>query len=280
LRRLGIEVRLRPPISREVALADADESMETLQPDIERRWVEVRAGPAKGARLYLNVETQIDTSWMEGSYDSFIYDALETTGIDLLGATAWDVGAHCGYHTVALASLVGPSGQVVAFEPNPQNIRDLRRNLENNPLLAERVRLRTEALSNCDGEHIFRHSPRFPSRGFLDINGPPSDRFPRTEYEAYDTMSVAVVRADSILRAGLRPPNMIKIDVEGAEVAVLEGAQELLRNHSPLLVIEVHNITCMFLTQRILYEAGYNLRLLDSGQRSSSRSFLFASPEA
>lgn len=263
-----------------LGLARADKPVQEPKPSRESRWVQVEAGPARGANLRLDESGAVNRQMIQGCYDSFIYDSLEEAQVDLAGATAWDVGAHVGYHTLALASLVGPTGRVVAFEPNPHNLQRLRCHLKENSLLAGRVELHTEALSNVDGQQSFRYSPRFSSRGYLDLHGPPSDRFGRTHYEHYESMSIAVMRADSIVKAGVSPPSLIKIDVEGAELEVLEGAIELLNVYRPVLAIEIHNITSMFHVQGLLFEYGYDLRLLTSASRSSSRAFILGSPTA
>ena len=72
-------------------------------------------------------------------------------------------------------------------------------------------------------------------------------------------------------------PSIIKIDVEGAESLVLEGAVELLSKYKPLLLIEVNNITQMFYVQKRLLKIGYNLEILDKEHTSLSRCFIIAS---
>lgn len=265
LRVVGIEVRLRAPTSAR---------LQTERP--EPCWGEIRAGPAYGACIYLDDPGHREL--LAGDYESFMYDALVEAGVNLEGKTIWDVGTYTGYHTLALASLVGRAGHVIAFEPNPETLQRLRQHLSKNPVLSERIQLRSEALSNTDGLHSFRLSSKTASRSYLDLHGPPSDRFSPRSYEQFDTISVTVAQADSLVEAGLLPPRMMKIDVEGAEVEVLEGSRELLARERPVLAIEVHNITCMFHIQSILIEHGYMLRLLDSGCSSSSRAFVLATP--
>ena len=94
----------------------------------------------------------------EGTYDSFIYKVIDEFG-PMKGSTIWDVGAHIGYHSLAFAALVGPSGHVVAFEPNPYNIKRLHQHLERNVDLGKHITLMTCALSNVDGEEDFVFSP-------------------------------------------------------------------------------------------------------------------------
>ena len=70
----------------------------------------------------------------------------------------------------------------------------------------------------------------------------------------------------------------MKIDVEGAEQLVLEGATKLLAIAQPLLFVEVHNISQMFYVQRLLLGAGYEMEILDAEHASLSRCFTVARP--
>jgi hypothetical protein len=88
------------------------------------------------------------------------------------------------------------------------------------------------------------------------------------------------VRADTLMHQKLVPmPSLIKIDVEGAELLVLEGAMELLTTHKPFLLIEVHNIIMMFKVQKLLSRLEYDLEILDEENSSVSRCFIRARPK-
>ena len=90
---------------------------------------------------------------------------------------------------------------------------------------------------------------------------------------------VETSRADSLVRSGRVPaPSLIKIDVEGGEVCVLRGCDELLATARPLMAIEVHNTAAMFRTQEILAARGYRLTLLGPTDQSSSRCHVLGRP--
>lgn len=245
----------------------------------EPEWTEVQAGPLRGMSLFLFPS---ERAFRTGSYDEFLYQALGEQGITLTGAVVWDVGAHIGYHTLGLSALVGSRGRVVAFEPDPRNLERIQQHLGANPVAAERVEVKAVALANTKGQQVFRYCPneRRSDLGYLESSGIPSDRFPRELYDGFERVIVPVTTVDDLLAEGCLPPALIKIDVEGAECLVLEGAQETLTSLKPVLMLEVHSIQSMFYVERLLLESGYDLRLIeDPNRRSSSRTFLLATPQ-
>ncbi len=207
-----------------------------------------------------------------GTFDAFLHQAVQGR-IRLEGAVGWDVGAHFGYHSLALAAQ---GAQVVAFEPNALNAARLRENLARNPQLAARVRLRPEALSDREGTLEFVQSTDLEetsSGSHLAAGTPPAGEL---AYERFQRVAVTCARADALIAAGEPPPTVMKVDVEGAEVLVLEGARELLRRHKPLLLVEVHHIRLMFHLRPLLEGCGYRLALLDEEHAGPSRCFLVA----
>jgi hypothetical protein len=90
---------------------------------------------------------------------------------------------------------------------------------------------------------------------------------------------VPAVRMDSLIDRGERAPDVIKIDVEGAELLVLRGGRKLLVEKKPLLLIEVHHICLMFELQQLFPQLGYTARILDEQNASPSRCFIMASAD-
>lgn len=237
-------------------------------------WHRVQAGPLAGAELGFTDATQ--PGWREmvaGTFDGFLYQELAARRA-VRDAVVWDVGAHFGYHSLGFAAL---GAQVVAFEPNPHNAARLRANLARNPRLAERVRVRSEALSNRDGTLEFVESDDLAetsSGSHLADAVAPSPEF---VYENFSRVVVTGARADTLLAGGEPPPAVMKIDVEGAELLVLDGARELLRRHRPLLLLEVHHIRLMFHLRPLLEDCGYRLALVDEEHAEPGRCFVAAS---
>lgn len=243
-------------------------------------WNTVTAGPLVGGSLFLEPWLALRQEMLEGRYDSFLYDALARLNLALDGAIVWDVGAYIGYHTLAFAALVGDSGRVVAFEPNPANVERIRVNVARNTAQASRIQIETLALADTDGPQAFSFEPgKISAIGFLEREGIPSDRIAPVRYAQCQVMRITAARADTLIgQQGFTAPAVVKIDVEGAEVSVLRGAQTLIAQHKPVLFIEIHNITALFYTQQMLYAQGYTLTLLDPEHASSSRCFILAHP--
>lgn len=182
--------------------------------------VEVRSGLAAGIRL--EILPRSEKYYWSGTYEPQVLQEIATRLRP--GSTYWDVGSHIGYMVAVASRLVGPTGTVVAFEPNPENLRRLRRTVELNDL--PNVTIRDLALSDCVGESEFylRGSSLMGSL----FAGP--SRLP--------TVTVRTSTVDEELKT-LAAPDLIKIDVEGSEGAILAGATGLITELAPALIVEV-----------------------------------------
>ncbi|HEY5960919.1 MAG TPA: FkbM family methyltransferase [Polyangiaceae bacterium] len=183
------------------------------------------------------------------------------------------MGAHVGYHSLALASQ---GARVVSFEPGASNISRFREHLDRNRELASKIVLETVALSNENGEMNFVESSDMQgasSGSHLATATPPLDSAVYVDFESKLVKSATV---DSLLQGRLPPPDVIKIDVEGAEHLVLEGARTTLLNKKPLLLIEVHHICVMLGLAQLLQQANYRVTLLDEHNSTPSRCFISA----
>ena len=160
------------------------------------------------------------------------------------GAVVVDVGANAGYYSLAAAARVGRAGQVYAFEPGAISCRLLERSAAANGFA--NVQVFECAASDSEG---------LVGYGMDDTNG-------RITHEAV-AQSAVQVRSVMLDRAlsGLRPVNVMKIDVEGAEARVVRGATEMIRRDRPAIISEF----CPFglrLASRV--EPGEYLHLLRS----------------
>ena len=156
----------------------------------------------------------------------FLDDEYERSACDLLrawlrpGDKVVDVGANHGWFSLLMAAIVGPQGVVVACEPMPQMLDALRHNLTLNAALD--VRVLPIALGAEPGEstlHLFAGLPH----GHVSVS-----TLGRSDYA---TTVVPVERIDTAV-LDLQPV-LIKVDVEGAELEVLRGADALLRGRRP-----------------------------------------------
>lgn len=145
------------------------------------------------------------------------------------GMVVVDAGAHVGQYTVIASSLVGPTGQVHAFEPDPQNVAILRRNLRVNQ--CANVRCHAVALADSVGRAtLYRSTVSNAGAGSLR---------PSAFHDG--SMAVVPVRtlSDYATEAGLDRLDLLKADVEGAELLLFKGARELLDRFRPMMVFEL-----------------------------------------
>jgi FkbM family methyltransferase len=135
------------------------------------------------------------------------------------GMRAVDVGANIGYYLLLIESAVGPGGAVACFEPEPENLRELERNVEANRL--QNVRVVAAAVGDGEGRIAMR----------TGINAAVAADCGSGDF------TVPLTRLDAALEG---PVDFVKIDVEGYEGHVLAGARRLLREHRPILFVEIH----------------------------------------
>lgn len=164
------------------------------------------------------------------------------------GSVVWDVGANVGYFSILAARL---GAQVHAFEPVPENVGMIRGNVAANGM-EQSVQVHPVAAGASDGPAEFL-VVEDPSWSHLADRG----RHPRTR----ESLQVEVVRLDGL---GLPAPDLVKIDVEGSEVAVLEGALRTLQEDRPVVVIELHETNDEVC--ELLEPLGYVLENLDGPQ--------------
>jgi FkbM family methyltransferase len=146
--------------------------------------------------------------------------------------TVFDVGAHAGYYTLAMAAKVGRNGRVFAFEPSAENVAHLRRHLDINSI--SNVTVIEAAVCDRAG------AARFHSVGYvgqLSSNG----------------YAVATVRLDDY-----PVPDFIKMDIEGAEGSAMRGARRTL-SRQPVLFIALHGEPGRSECLQLLKEFGYTI---------------------
>ncbi|WP_250624172.1 FkbM family methyltransferase [Pinirhizobacter soli] len=146
------------------------------------------------------------------------------------GSICVDVGAHEGRHAIPLARLVGPTGKIFAFEPLPRQNKTLHGLVEKEGL-AGTVSIYPYALSTTEGETTFVVAEDAPAySGLLERVYDSPTRLSRID--------VQVRRLDSVLRDTITALDYIKIDTEGAEWLVIQGASGLITAFRPTITFE------------------------------------------
>ena len=151
------------------------------------------------------------------------------------GATVFDIGANCGYFSVLACELGAPA---YSFEPVPGTFDVLRRNRVRNEMGAEGAFcMALGAEAGIATMHLYSSSG---NNSLYERTLPPDHplRLAGTQPVTVSTLD------DCIERFELRPPSVIKMDVEGAELDVLRGARRTLQSHHPVVILEYAETTC------------------------------------
>jgi FkbM family methyltransferase len=211
--------------------------------------VSVAGGRLAGARMLLDLREEKDL-WL-GAYEPFVLEAIGR--FTRPGMTAYDVGAHIGFITLALARAVGEAGRVVAFEPLPANLERLRANLELNGLSG-----RVEVVEAAVGESAGR-------RQFQVHTSVSMGRLAAAGAQAGTGSEVEVLALDAYAEDQAAAPDLIKMDIEGGEAGALRGMHRLLRRSRPILLLELHEGQAAGPLLEVLRQAGYEIRRLTPG---------------
>jgi FkbM family methyltransferase len=190
-----------------------------------------RAAPAVGT-----FDVEVDGLRLHGDHIGQLYyvrelleSNRETTFVALLksaiepGMTVVEAGAHMGFVTMQSARATGPTGRVFAFEANPRAVPLIERNLAANGL-DDRVTVVPLGLADVAGRHAF----------YLSGGGDTSSlREPEGESERIE---ITVTTLDTWLDPAV-PVDVVKLDIEGGEVAALRGMRETLARAAPGLTV-------------------------------------------
>lgn len=188
----------------------------------------IESGPAKGLRFDAGADT---ARFEKGDYEPPVQHALASQVHP--GDVCYDIGANLGFFSVLLGRLVGPDGTVYAFEPVPANVAAIKRNARLNDL--GNIRVLELAVTRSDGEAELLLARHVGGAVLKDAGTPP---------DLAGSLTVKTATVDSLLAQGkLKPPRLVKIDVEGAEWDVLLGMEHTLRENSPIVVLELDDET-------------------------------------
>jgi FkbM family methyltransferase len=216
--------------------------------------VAVAGGAAAGLRLSTD-HLPLDHSQLHG----LLHGVLEPGVQEALrrhiapGMSVYDIGADLGFFSLIAARLTGSTGRVESFEAVPASTAAVEANARLNGF-EDRVAIHNVAVSDQPGRGSFL-IPTEHSWAHLADRG-------RQPAHAYDSIDVPTIGLDDEIDAGrLPPPDVIKLDVEGSEIAVLHGLERTLRRRPVVVICELHETNAEIL--EILGRVGYDAENLD-----------------
>lgn len=201
--------------------------------------VRVLRGPIRGMKW---VRGAGPNAYWIGSYE--VNRLREFANALKQGDVAYDVGANVGIYSLCASLRVGSSGCVYAFEPLERNLRYLRRHVALNNL--QNCTVFPSAVCDREGTLAFSAVHWQPSMARLSADG--EIEVPST------TLDICIYG-----RNRLRPPKVIKIDVEGAELEVLSGSTRAISEFHPMIFLEIHGSELHRDCREFLLAKGYRV---------------------
>jgi len=186
-----------------------------------------------GYLMHVDAQSFIERDLMLfGAFERELHDFIGSTLRK--GAVFLDVGANVGCYSLQAASLVGPTGRVVSFEPSPLVFERLRQNVDLNGFT--NTSLCSCALGGASARRLL-----YLEAGNEGYSNAIASLHPSVWHGRRDTSREIEVRTmdEWFQESGLSRLDLVKIDVEGAEFEVLEGARQTLATHQPTIAMEV-----------------------------------------
>jgi FkbM family methyltransferase len=196
-----------------------------VEPELFGKWLRADYSRPKLHRLSNGIEFELsslpeETNALDGYFRWYLPNA---------GDTVFDIGAYCGVFSHRLSELVGPTGKVVAFEPDPLNYELLNKNIARHALV--NVHAVQCAVSDSHGEFKFNNEGSLGSALSQTLDRPSTD----------GTITVSAITLNEACET-FGTPNFVKIDAEGAEIEILSGAVDFLRDKSINFVLDTNHL--------------------------------------
>jgi FkbM family methyltransferase len=154
------------------------------------------------------------------------------------GDIYWDIGANIGLHALLAAALVGKDGQVLSIEPHPNTFALLRENIEINGLNNRVELIQAAAADNHGSTRMFEYYEQHSAMSGFQV----SDKSVRENGAQVTQIEVPIVALDVLIHEKGVRPDVVKIDVEGFEMDVLQGTKGLLESdHDVAFIVEYNS---------------------------------------
>lgn len=210
---------------------------ETSHPKITNKFSNIKELEILGKNIKLKLHSENELySDIIRRYNSLDIEDMSTYSTALKpGDTHFDIGSNIGLNAIYAAMLVGPEGKVYAFEPDEKNYKLLLENIELNNI-SNIVAIKNAILDTNRQENIFNSINNF---GDHRVGCPITNELGRDHYlgDVVECVSLDYF-AEQIPAEELSKLTLIKIDAQGAEVKIIQGAQNLIKKCKPAIVLE------------------------------------------
>jgi FkbM family methyltransferase len=215
----------------------------------KRLWMRIPAG--LGESLWFLADPRSELGYTNGDHEPWVQDILKAELRP--GDTYYDVGAHSGFFCLIAARFIGQSGAVLAFEPDPPNAVVLNANIARNRL-TRMITVVEAAVWSSTGVIGFEQAPEGSNRTQGYVIGQRGVASP--------SITVCSISLDEVVfgKCSRRPPNLIKLDLEGGEWDALQGARRVLAEIRPKLLCEIHDCTQIDAIKNYLRSLGYTAK--------------------
>ena len=215
-------------------------------------------GPLKGYRYF--VKSDVGFASVLGGWEK--KSQLVYQGSIFKNFIVFDVGANFGIHSLLYSKLVGEKGKVFAFEPLPENIGDIRKNLALNNIT--NVTIIDEAVSSENGKATFHVASAGGEGSLVDIVDP--------SHHTGRSFLVDTTTLDDFCKSENVYPDFVKIDIEGAEGYALSGYDKCIEKSFPFFAIDLHTPECDRAAGSYFAKHGYEVYRVNDSSRKTVRS--------
>jgi FkbM family methyltransferase len=202
------------------------------------------SGPGNGSSIYFDLVEKEQTR-------EFIKHLNRCNNV-------FDIGANVGYYTLLASKMVGNKGKVYAFEPVIRNLVYLYKHIYINKI--ENVNIVPLACSDSVSLKSFKLAAD-AACGYLDEGDY------NYEGDILKSIYVQTITLDNFITETKVVPDIIKIDVEGAELLVLRGAKDTLIKYKPKIFLSIHSDELEMQSKDYLGKLGYKFKLLDDSKK-------------
>src|SRR5512141_1213358 len=174
----------------------------------------VIAGPGRGLRFSFDLSRRIEAAYVTGRYD--VAQVRTMARLVRRGMVVWDVGTYLGFYSALASRLVGHTGRVIAFEPDPENLERARHNAALNSL--SNIQFVQAAIGEPVGEIKLVKTANTNSHIEGAFVGSDRDDYSTRAVRASEVLTVRCMSLDEAFTdPSIANPDFIKLDIEGAE---------------------------------------------------------------